>query len=182
MRLEHWLSARLVWRHQNFWEEPNKAESAKLPGAGIVPKPCPRNSVAEKKKCTASVCSVEASTTRRTARTRTRQRSVGSANDTSFNLGLRRFHVADVRARVALLALPRRSLRTALTFPLFCPPQKNMSPLDSSPEMRIPGGISIVSRTSPVRGSIRLKSLSSSSEVACQSSPSTQVTPVTKRF
>src|SRR5260370_466678 len=33
-----------------------------------------------------------------------------------------------------------------------------------------------------VRGSTRLKSLSSPSQVACQSSPSTQVTPVTKRL
>ena len=44
-----------------------------------------------------------------------------------------------------------------------------------------PGGISSLSRTSPVRGSTRVKSLSSPSHVPCQSSPSTQVTPVTKR-
>src|ERR1700693_273271 len=48
--------------------------------------------------------------------------------------------------------------------------------------MPTPRGISTLSRPSPVRGSIRLKSLSSPSQVACQSSPSTQVTPVTKRL
>ena len=45
-----------------------------------------------------------------------------------------------------------------------------------------PDGISSASSTSPVRGSIRRTSLSSPSEVPCQSSPSTQVTPVTKRL
>ena len=44
------------------------------------------------------------------------------------------------------------------------------------------GGISSISRTAPVRGSTRLNSLSSPSQVPCQSSPSTQVTPVTKRL
>src|SRR5438874_9003294 len=78
---------------------------------------------------------------------------------------------------------PRLGRRTVLTFPLFPPPQKNRSPpSDSSPETPTPGGISSLSRTSPVRGSTRLKSLSSPSQVACQSSPSTQVTPVTKRL
>ena len=50
------------------------------------------------------------------------------------------------------------------------------------PDTPTPGGISSLSRTSPVRGSTRLKSLSSPSQVPCQSSPSTQVTPVTKRL
>src|SRR5688572_12079798 len=73
--------------------------------------------------------------------------------------------------------------RTALTFPLLPPPQKNRSPpSDSSPDTPTPGGISSLSRTSPVRGSIRLTSLSSPSQVPCQSSPSTQVTPVTNRL
>src|SRR6266849_3919228 len=80
-------------------------------------------------------------------------------------------------------AEPRLGRRTALTFPLLPPPQKNRSPpSDSSPDMPTPGGISSLSRTSPVRGSTRLKSLSSPSQVPCQSSPSTQVTPVTKRL
>ena len=73
--------------------------------------------------------------------------------------------------------------RTARTFPLFPPPQKNRSPpSDSSPDTPTPGGISSRSRTSPVPGSTRLTSLSSPSQVPCQSSPSTQVTPVTKRL
>src|SRR4029450_5562200 len=73
--------------------------------------------------------------------------------------------------------------RTVLTFPLFPPPQKNRSPpSDSSPETFTPGGITRFSRTSPVRGSTLLNSLSSPSQVPCQSSPSTQVTPVTKRL
>ena len=50
------------------------------------------------------------------------------------------------------------------------------------PDTGAPGGISSLSRTSPVRGSIRLKSLSSPSQVPCQSSPSIQLTPVTKRL
>src|SRR5438445_12593681 len=78
-------------------------------------------------------------------------------------------------------AEPRLGRRTVLTFPLLPPPQKNRSPpSDSSPEMPTPAGISSLSRTSPVRGSTRLKSLSSPSQVACQSSPSIQVTPVTQ--
>ena len=78
------------------------------------------------------------------------------------------------------LALGRR---TALTFPLRPPPQKNRSPpSDSSPDTPTPGGISSRSNTSPVRGSTRRMSLSSPSQVPCQSSPSTQVTPVTKRL
>ena len=73
--------------------------------------------------------------------------------------------------------------RTALTFPLLPPPQKNRSPpSDSSPDTPTPGGISSRSRTSPVRGLTRLNSLSSPSQVPCQSPPSIQVTPVTKRF
>jgi hypothetical protein len=77
----------------------------------------------------------------------------------------------------------RRGRRTARTLPLLPPPQKNWSPpSDSSPDTTISGGISSLSRTSPVRGSICLSSLSSPSQVACQSSPSTQVTPVTKRL
>src|SRR5713226_6994701 len=81
------------------------------------------------------------------------------------------------------VAEPRLGRRTVLTFPLLPPPQKNRSPpSDSSPETSTPGGISSLSRTSPVRGSTRLKSLSSPSQVACQSSPSIQVTPVTKRL
>src|SRR5690242_14433424 len=79
-------------------------------------------------------------------------------------------------------AEPRPGRRTALTFPLLPPPQKNRSPLsDSSPDTPAPGGISRLSKTSPVRGSTRLSSLSSPSQVPCQSSPSTQVTPVTNR-
>src|SRR4029450_3880206 len=74
------------------------------------------------------------------------------------------------------------SRRTALTFPLLPPPQKKRSPpSDSSPETATPGGISSLSRTFPVRGSTRRKSLSSLSQVPCQSSPSIHVTPVTKR-
>src|SRR5205823_5876664 len=81
------------------------------------------------------------------------------------------------------VAEPRLGRRTVLTFPLLPPPQKNRSrPSDSSPETPTPDGISSVSRTSPVRGSTRLKSLSSPSQVPCQSSPSIQVTPVTKRL
>jgi hypothetical protein len=46
---------------------------------------------------------------------------------------------------------PRVGLRTALTFPLLPPPQKNrVPPSDSSPETATPGGISILSRTCPV--------------------------------
>src|SRR5258707_15001519 len=80
-------------------------------------------------------------------------------------------------------AEPRPDRRTARTFPLLPPPQKNCSPpSDSSPDTPTPGGISSLSRTSPVRGSTRLKSLSSPSQVPCQSSPSIQVTPVTTRL
>src|SRR5207248_3817013 len=81
------------------------------------------------------------------------------------------------------VAESRLGRRTALTFPLVPPPQKNRSPpSDSSPDTCTPGGMSSFSCTSPVRGSIRRRSLSSPSQVACQSSPSIQVTPVTKRF
>src|SRR3954470_10945525 len=82
-----------------------------------------------------------------------------------------------------LAAEPRLGLRTVLTFPLLPPPQKKQSPPShSSPDTPTPGGISSFSRTSPVRGSTRLRSLSSPSQVPCQSSPSIQVTPVTKRL
>src|SRR5229473_7286988 len=78
---------------------------------------------------------------------------------------------------------PRLGRRTALTLPLLPPPQKNWSlPLDSSPDTATPRGISICSSTSPVRGSMRLRSLSSPSRVPCHSSSSTQLTPVTKRL
>src|SRR5512132_4738342 len=81
------------------------------------------------------------------------------------------------------VAEPRLGRRTALTLPLLPPPQKNRSPpSDSSPDTPTPGGISSLSRTSPVRGSTRRKSLSSPSQVPCHSSPSIQVTPVTKRL
>jgi hypothetical protein len=81
------------------------------------------------------------------------------------------------------VAEPRLGRRTALTFPLLPPPQKNKSPpSDSSPETPTPAGISSLSKTSPVPGSTRRKSLSSPSQVPCHSSPSTQVTPVTKRL
>src|SRR5881296_1459532 len=95
------------------------------------------------------------------------------------------FFEGDVRFLVELLpvAAPRLGRRTVLTLPLFPPPQKNRSPpSDSSPETATPSGISSLSRTSPVRGSTRRKSLSSPSQVACHSSPSIQVTPVTKRL
>src|SRR5207245_5463599 len=82
-----------------------------------------------------------------------------------------------------LVAGPRLGRRTVLTLPLLPPPQKNRSPpSDSSPETPTPGGISSLSRTSPVRGSTRRKSLSSPSQVPCHSSPSIQVTPVTNRL
>jgi DNA ligase-1 len=78
---------------------------------------------------------------------------------------------------------PRPGRRTTRSLPLFPPPQKNRSaPSDSSPETPAPVGISSRSRTFPVFGSMRLRSLSSPSQVPCQSSPSTQVTPVTKRL
>src|SRR5262245_56490584 len=80
-------------------------------------------------------------------------------------------------------AEPRLGRRMLLTFPLLPPPQKNWSPpSDSSPDTFTPGGISRLARTSPVSGSTCLTSLSSPSQVPCQSSPLTQVTPVTKRL
>eukprot|EP01034_Spumella_vulgaris_P033050 gene33049-40790_t len=48
--------------------------------------------------------------------------------------------------------------------------------------MFMPAGISSRSSTAPLFGSTRRISLSSPSQVACHSSPSTQVTPVTKRL
>src|SRR5438094_9537704 len=95
------------------------------------------------------------------------------------------FFEDDVRFLVELLpvAEPRLGRRTILTLPLFPPPQKNSSPpSDSSPETATPDGISTLSRTFPVRGSTRRKSLSSPSQVPCHNSPSIQVTPVTKRL
>src|SRR5262245_20670607 len=57
-----------------------------------------------------------------------------------------------------------RGRRTARTFPVFPPPQKNRSlPSDSSPETFTPAGISIDSRTLPFCGSMRRISLSSPS-------------------
>jgi predicted dehydrogenase/nucleoside-diphosphate-sugar epimerase len=54
-------------------------------------------------------------------------------------------------AGVADVAAAHLRRRTALTFPLLPPPQKNWSlPLDSSPETPTPGGISSRSSTSPV--------------------------------
>ena len=47
--------------------------------------------------------------------------------------------------------------------------------------MPVPSGMVIVSSRAPVSGSMRRRSLSSPSHVPCQSSPSTQVTPVTRR-
>src|SRR6202008_3278514 len=80
-------------------------------------------------------------------------------------------------------AARRLGRRTTLTLPVLPPPQKNRSPpSDSSPDTNTPDGISSVSRISPVRGSIRRRSLASPSQVPCQRSPSTQVTPVTKRL
>ena len=73
--------------------------------------------------------------------------------------------------------------RTALTFPVPPPPQKNRSaPSDSSPETFTPGGISSCSKTSPVSGSIVSQFALVAFHVPCQSSPSTHVTPVTKRL
>jgi len=57
----------------------------------------------------------------------------------------------DLISAAILTASFRFGRRTTLTFPLFCPPQKNRSlPSDSSPDMTIPCGISTCSRTSPV--------------------------------
>src|SRR5262249_19790641 len=94
-----------------------------------------------------------------------------------------RVHARARQAGVRRVLIRRLGRRTALTFPLLPPPQKNSSPpSDSSPDTPTPGGISSRSRTTPVRGSIRRRSLSSPSQVPCHSSPSTQVTPVTKRL
>src|SRR5215510_7097049 len=102
-------------------------------------------------------------------------------------LPVRRFDYLLVASPGLLEPLPPAELRlgrrTALTFPVLPPPQKNWSPpSDSSPDTPVPRGISSLSRTSPVRGSTRRTSLSSPSQVPCQSSPSIQVTPVTTRF
>ena len=50
------------------------------------------------------------------------------------------------------------------------------------PDTALPAGMSSSSSTLPVCGSIRRNSLWSPSQVPCHSSPSTQVTPVTKRL
>src|SRR5215510_9525060 len=102
-------------------------------------------------------------------------------------LPVRRFDYLLVASPGLLEPLPPAELRVgrrmALTLPLLPPPMKNWSPpSDSSPDTPTPGGSSSLSRTSPVRGSTRLTSLSSPSQVPCQSSPSTHVTPVTKRL
>ena len=82
---------------------------------------------------------------------------------------------------VARLDLTHRTVMQ--TLPLLPPPQKKRSPpSDSRPDTPIPGGIPSVSSTFPVRESTRRTSLSSPSQVPCQRSPSTQVTPVTKRL
>src|SRR5579862_73340 len=97
-------------------------------------------------------------------------------------IGLRPSRELGTNHRVAYAAC-RLGRRTALTLPLASPPQKNRSaPSDSSPDTPTPAGISSLSSTFPVFGSRRRKSLSSPSHVACHSSPSTQVTPVTKRL
>src|SRR5262249_2271421 len=61
------------------------------------------------------------------------------------------------------------------------PHQKRPWSSASRPLQPVPRGISRRSSTSPVSGSIRRTSDSSPSHVACQSWPSTHVTPVTKR-
>ena len=71
---------------------------------------------------------------------------------------------------------------TARSLPSPPPPQKKRSPpSDSSPERRRRAACRAAQYFAAV-GSMRRSSLSSPSQVACQSSPSTQVTPVTKRF
>ena len=78
-----------------------------------------------------------------------------------------------LRLESAGVLASRFGRRTTLTFPLLPPPQKKRSPpSDSRPETAKPAGISMISRTSPVWGSIRLRSLASPSQVPCQSSPS----------
>ena len=111
------------------------------------------------------------------------------ARDPKSGTGCRRRQRPTVTARWASRQGPLRAVesrlgrRTVLTVPLLPPPQKNRSPpSNSSPDTATPAGISSLSRTSPVAGSTRLRSLSSPCKVPCQSSPSIQVTPVTKRF
>src|SRR6185369_9191135 len=71
---------------------------------------------------------------------------------------------------------------TTRSLPLLPPPQKKRpSPSPSKPEMRIPAGSSSCSSTSLVLRSTRRISLRSFSCVACHSSPSLKLTPVTKR-
>jgi hypothetical protein len=77
---------------------------------------------------------------------------------------------------------PNLGRRTVLTFPLFPPPQKNWSPpFDSSPETWIPWGMSILSRTSPVRGSTRRRSISRRSAVRRLGRTRQRVTPRPRR-
>ena len=88
----------------------------------------------------------------------------------------------DPQQPFTLLFVTSPGRRMARTFPVRPPPQKKRaSPSDSSPDTFTPGGILSRCRTSPVAGSTRRSSLSSLSHVPCQSSPSTHVTPVTKR-
>src|ERR1700742_1570171 len=73
--------------------------------------------------------------------------------------------------------------RTARTLPLLPPPQKNRSlPSDSSPDTVVSGGMSSRTSSSPVFASMPVRPPSSFSQLPCQSSPSTQVTPLTKRL
>src|SRR5690349_1001204 len=65
--------------------------------------------------------------------------------------------------------------RTARTTGVDVLPQNRRSaPSDSSPETLMPAGMSSLSRSLPVLGSTRRRSLSSPSQVACHNSPSTQ--------
>src|SRR5207237_6060064 len=98
---------------------------------------------------------------------------------TAFSPTNASLHFELLRRQGVLLSLADRrpGRRTVLSMPLLLPPQKKSSPpSDSSPDTRTPGGISSVSRTSPVRGSTRRRSATSSSHVPCHSSPSTPVT------
>src|SRR5579862_763240 len=107
----------------------------------------------------------------------------------SATVDARRVDVPVARRRVGIaqrfhrFVEARAGRRTTLTFAVPPPPQKSRSaPSDASPDTSTPCCISSVSSTSPVRASTRRRSLSSPSHVACHSSPSTHVTPVTKRL
>ena len=84
--------------------------------------------------------------------------SGASCNRTQMNLAAASIHwFAESTGILDPLPLtaPRRGRRTALTFRLFPPPQKNCSPpSDSSPGTFTPGGISRLSRGSPVRTTV----------------------------